>query len=154
MHVISSVKLLDIPYISISYSSFNSRHIKELAEDLKGYGVPGGIGGRAVVAGCCSQVQGLPGWLTLLQWFFTFHWQASLDLFPWWMQEVYKHANSNIHAYFKFLFFSFADIVANMISRRLWESSCTALCYHRGIHTGGNKWSGTFNITHLPHMTV
>ena len=45
----------------MSYSSFNSRHIKELAEDLKGYGVRGGVGGRAVVAGCCSQVQGLPG---------------------------------------------------------------------------------------------
>lgn len=59
MHVIPSV--LDSLYISLSYSSFNSRHIKELAEDLKGYGLHGGVGGRAVVAGCCSQVQGLPG---------------------------------------------------------------------------------------------
>ena len=60
MHVISSVKVLDILYISLSYFSFNSRHIKELSEDLKGYGVHGGVGGGAMVAGCCSQVQGLP----------------------------------------------------------------------------------------------
>ena len=60
-HVISSVKLLDILYISLSYFYFNSRHIKELAEDLKRYGVHGGVGGGAMAAECCLKVQGLPG---------------------------------------------------------------------------------------------